>query len=259
MALRRVPALKLLLRWRRFTSSVRAPALAQNTLDTQRRRLSSGSPAGGPAGAYSSDAALLQEWGGHAKSREGCVSGAIGSGLVEINHDPDTGVAVVTLCRSSKFNSLSMALFQDMELAFARIATQSESVRCVVLNGMGQHFCTGIDLGVLVALKQTCAEDACPSRARENLGRVVARFQRAMSLPEECHAPVIAAVHGFCIGAGVDMVTACDLRVCSKDAVFNVKEAELAIVADLGTLQRLPRSVGEQRARELGKIKLWVC
>ena len=93
--------------------------------------------------------------------------------------------------------------------------------------------------------------EKCPGRQREKLARVIARCQRIMSLPETCHAPVIAAVHGKCIGAGVDLISACDLRYCTSGSVFNVKEADLAIVADLGTLQRLPGIVGEQRTREL--------
>lgn len=76
-------------------------------------------------------------------------------------------------------------------------------------------------------------------------------MQAAITAVERCRKPVIAAVHGACIGGGVDLVTACDVRYCSEDAFFSVKEVDLAIVADLGTLQRLPRIVGYANAMEL--------
>jgi enoyl-CoA hydratase/carnithine racemase len=88
-------------------------------------------------------------------------------------------------------------------------------------------------------------------RHRTLLGHIIQFFQDAISKPEECPVPVIAAVHGHCVGGAVDLITACDLRYCTKDSVFVVKEVDLAIVADIGTLQRLPRIIGDQRSREL--------
>ena len=76
-------------------------------------------------------------------------------------------------------------------------------------------------------------------------------LQDAVSAPEKCKVPVIAAISGYCIGGAIDLVTACDLRYCADDATFCVKETDLAIVADLGTLQRLPKLIGDQRTREL--------
>jgi enoyl-CoA hydratase/carnithine racemase len=68
---------------------------------------------------------------------------------------------------------------------------------------------------------------------------------------EACRKPILAAIHGACIGGGVDLITACDIRYATADARFSVKEIDLAIVADLGTLQRLPRLIGDGLAREL--------
>ena len=76
-------------------------------------------------------------------------------------------------------------------------------------------------------------------------------MQDACSCFERCSKPVVAAVQGACVGAGVDIITACDVRVCAPTARFCVKEVDLAITADLGTLQRLPHIVGGGRAREL--------
>jgi Delta3,5-Delta2,4-dienoyl-CoA isomerase len=79
----------------------------------------------------------------------------------------------------------------------------------------------------------------------------VSYMQEACTAFETCSKPVIVAVQGACVGAGVDMITACDIRICSKDATFCIKEVDLAITADLGTLQRLPLIVGVGRAQEL--------
>lgn len=76
-------------------------------------------------------------------------------------------------------------------------------------------------------------------------------MQDAVTAIERCRKPVVAAIHGACIGGGIDVVTACDLRFCSKDAFFAVKEVDLGITADLGTLQRLPKIVGFANAMEL--------
>ena len=93
--------------------------------------------------------------------------------------------------------------------------------------------------------------ESCDGRRREGISRMIQFLQDAVSAPEKCKVPVIAAISGFCIGGAVDMVTACDLRYCTDDATFCVKETDLAIVADLGTLQRLPKLIGDQRTREL--------
>ena len=78
-----------------------------------------------------------------------------------------------------------------------------------------------------------------------------ARYQQTVSSFANTNKPVIAAVHGACIGAGMDLITACDIRLASADAVFSVRETKIAMVADVGTLQRLPRVIGDGPAREL--------
>jgi len=76
-------------------------------------------------------------------------------------------------------------------------------------------------------------------------------MQDAITALERCRKPVIASIHGACIGGGIDIVTACDIRMCTKEAVFSVKEVDLALAADLGSLQRLPLIVGFGNAMEL--------
>jgi len=190
----------------------------------------------------SGDAAVLHRWLTHESApRE----------LQFVSLEHENGVARVELKREAKLNAISLEMFEELEEVFRRIDGMQEDVRCVLLGAKGASFCAGIDLGALMALQGEVGKIKCPSRMRESLARVIARLQHITGLPDRCHAPVISLSQGKCIGAGVDLITACDLRLCTADASFSVKEVDLGIVADLGTLQRLPGIVGEQRAREL--------
>lgn len=124
----------------------------------------------------------------------------------------------------------------------------------IVLSGAGRNFCAGIDLAALEGqglMQPPKGSDACEGRARMRFLSFVDMLQEAMTACERCSCPVIAAIHGACFGAGIDLTTACDIRFCTADAKFCVKEADLAITADMGTLARLPGIVGDGVAREL--------
>lgn len=116
-----------------------------------------------------------------------------------------------------------------------------KDIRCVVLSGSGPGFCSGIDLSTL-ADGPTDGED--PARTAVRIAHVIAALQRPLSLVADCPVPVVAAIHGTCFGAGVDLVCSADIRLCSADATFCVKEVDLGLAADIGTLQRLPVAVG---------------
>ncbi|KAK9814481.1 hypothetical protein WJX72_006594 [[Myrmecia] bisecta] len=158
-----------------------------------------------------------------------------------------SGVAVVELARPSKFNAVSREMFLEMPQVM-HLLDGRDDVRVIILKGQGRHFCAGIDFA---ALANNDSHQECPGRYRERLRRSIMAWQEAFTAIERCRWPVIAAVHGACIGAGIDMITACDIRYCTQDAYFCVKEVDLAITADMGTLQRLPRIVGQGRASEL--------
>lgn len=180
----------------------------------------------------------------------------------------DVGVAQLLLNRPSRSNALDPTLFRELPLAIAHLDARP-SVRVIVLRGSGNNFCSGIDLSTLVQAQKdgvgggddgggsgrNSSDDpngtADGARARERTLRSIKLMQEAFTSLEDCRKPVIAAIHGACIGGGVDLVTACDLRYCSVDSYFSVKEVDLAIVADLGTLQRLPLLVGHGNAMEL--------
>ena len=161
----------------------------------------------------------------------------------------DAGIAHVRLNRPDKANAMSRAVWNEIREAFRWVDATPEA-RVAVLSGNGPHFTAGIDLSLLGSVQRE-VEDPCPGRARERLRRLVLDLQDTLNALERCRKPVLAAVHGACIGGGVDLVCCADVRYCSADAVFQVKEIDLGMTADVGTLQRLPHLIGDGAAREL--------
>lgn len=127
-----------------------------------------------------------------------------------------------------------------------------EDVRAVLITAQGKNFSAGIDLTYFSAQFGTTSKSgACPARARHAARADILHMQQAFNAIESFQWPVVVAVQGACVGAGVDLITACDIRVCSTDASFCVKEVDVGITADLGTLQRLPHIVGYGAACDL--------
>ncbi|XP_010442046.1 PREDICTED: delta(3,5)-Delta(2,4)-dienoyl-CoA isomerase, peroxisomal-like [Camelina sativa] len=163
----------------------------------------------------------------------------------------DSSVFHLILNRPSQLNALSLDFFVEFPKALSSL-DQNPDVSVIIISGAGKHFCSGIDLSSLSLIKaQSSSGKNDRGRSSELLRRKIKSMQAAITAVELCRKPVIAAIHGACIGGGVDLVTACDIRYCSEDAFFSIKEVDLAIVADLGTLQRLPSIVGYANAMEL--------
>ena len=161
----------------------------------------------------------------------------------------DGAVAEISLNRPERSNALNEAMWQELREAM-RWADATPEVRVVVLAGAGKNFCAGIDLAMLGGVAQAVAH-ADPARSRESLRRLILDLQDCLSSIEACRKPVLAAIQGACIGGALDMVTCCDMRYAAADAVFSVKEVDVGMTADVGTLQRLPRMVPDGVAREL--------
>lgn len=157
------------------------------------------------------------------------------------------GVAHVTLAREDKLNAMDGAMFDAIGETFRTLGADP-SVRCILLSGRGRHFTAGLDLQYAGSQFAPAAE---PGRAAESRLRHIRWLQDCFTAAEEARPPVIAAIHGGCIGAGVDLACACDIRLAAADAYFQVAEVDVAITADLGTLQRLGRLIPEGMVREL--------
>ena len=166
-----------------------------------------------------------------------------------LNVQLDGNVAVVELARPEKANAFDLTMWHELRDAMHWLDA-TPAARVGILRGAGAQFTSGIDLAMLAGLRAQIADD-CDARSHEKLRRVIVDLQDVVLAIERCRKPVVAAVHGVCLGGGIDVVTACDIRHCSADAVFSVKEIDVGMTADLGTLQRLPRLVGEGMAREL--------
>ncbi len=159
-------------------------------------------------------------------------------------------VSTITMVGPGRGNAMGPALWDELPRVMSDLDADPE-VRAIVLRGRGDHFCYGLDL---VAMAPELAPFMAGSNAagpRTELLALVRRLQGAMNAVESCRTPVIAAIHGWCIGGGIDLVCACDVRLASAEARFSVREVRVAMVADLGTLQRLPHIVGDGHAREL--------
>ncbi|MFM7460949.1 MAG: crotonase/enoyl-CoA hydratase family protein, partial [Burkholderiales bacterium] len=122
--------------------------------------------------------------------------------------------------------------------------------RVAIIEGAGANFCAGIDLGMMMSLGKQI-EDPCDARTRENLRLVILDLQDTLTAIERCRKPVIASIHGACIGGAIDLVSCCDMRYASGDAVFSIKEVDIGMTADVGTLQRLPKIISPAVVREL--------
>lgn len=166
-----------------------------------------------------------------------------------VRKTPNSSVFYLNLNRPSVRNALSPAFWTEFLDALSSL-DQNPDVGVIVLAGNGSHFCAGIDLKSLKLLTQD-VRSSDRGRTGERLRREIKALQDAITSVERCRKPVIAAVQGACIGAGVDIITACDIRYCTEDAFFSVKEVDLAMAADVGTLQRLPAIVGFGNAMEL--------
>jgi enoyl-CoA hydratase len=186
-------------------------------------------------------------------------------GMDEIAHfespvltvERDGHVATVWLDRPEARNAMGQDLWRDLPRAMAAVGADT-TVRAVVVAAKGPHFSVGLDLKAMGSMLTEGAHtsdggsSAASMAARARGARIeVLRLQDAITAVARCPKPVIAAVHGYCIGGGVDLIAACDIRLASSDAVFSVREAKMAIVADLGSLQRLPAIIGPGHLAEL--------
>ena len=153
----------------------------------------------------------------------------------------------VWLNRPEKRNALSADMWDDLPRAVAELDTDPE-VRVMVVAARGSAFTVGIDLEMLASLSPDADSEGLRNlRAYER----IKELQGSFTAFAEARKPVIAAVHGYCLGAGMDLITACDIRLAAADAVFSIRETRMSLVADVGTLQRLPRIVGPGHVAEL--------
>jgi len=167
-----------------------------------------------------------------------------------VSIEKNGGVGTIWLDRPDKYNALNEAFWLAIPMALSALAAD-EDIRVVLVAGRGKHFCVGIDLvqSGMGSHQRPTGESEAIANLRQLEGTT--RFQDAMSSLAKCPLPVIAVIHGHCLGAGIDMITACDIRIASADSNFSVRETRIGLVADVGTLQRLPKVLNAGHVAEL--------
>ncbi|MDD2843690.1 MAG: crotonase/enoyl-CoA hydratase family protein [Rhodoferax sp.] len=158
-------------------------------------------------------------------------------------------IATIRLNRPDKANAMNLTMWHEIRQAFKWVDATPE-VRVAILEGEGKLFTSGIDLQMMMGMGDQIQND-CEARTRENLRQVILDLQDSLTSLERCRKPVLAAIHGACIGGGIDLICCADMRYCSADATFSIKEIDIGMTADVGTLQRLPKLIGDGMAREL--------
>lgn len=160
-------------------------------------------------------------------------------------------VGTLWLDRPDKRNAMNPDLWNGITAGLAALEADGET-RSIVLAGKGPAFCVGLDLAMLTPSGGS-EGDAPASKAAANLRQLTLTqtIQAAVTSITQTKVPVIAAIHGWCIGGGLDIVTACDVRIAAQNALFGIRETKIGIVADVGTLQRLPKIVTAGHVAEL--------
>jgi Delta3,5-Delta2,4-dienoyl-CoA isomerase len=169
----------------------------------------------------------------------------------------DKHVATVWLDRPDRRNAFALEFWDDLPKIMEALSDDDET-RVVVIAARGQSFTVGIDLKAFgPSFMSGGVDPSDPNPPGSDVGRrralyrSIKRLQETFTSIAACPKPVIAAIHGHCIGAGIDLITACDIRFASEDAIFSVRETKIAMVADVGTMQRLPRILNRGHLAEI--------
>jgi enoyl-CoA hydratase/carnithine racemase len=161
----------------------------------------------------------------------------------------DDKIAHLVLKRPEAYNSMIREFWSELP-EIVRAIDDAGDARAIVISSTGVHFTAGMDLAVFTSGGDGAREGEL-GRRRANLRRQVLRLQETFSCLDRARMPVLAAVQGGCIGGGVDLISACDMRYCSEDAFFCIQEINIGMTADVGTFPRLPQLIPQGIVREL--------
>ncbi|MGV9712013.1 crotonase/enoyl-CoA hydratase family protein [Gordonia sp. NPDC003424] len=159
-------------------------------------------------------------------------------------------VAEVTLVGPGKGNAMGPDFWRELPEIFAQL-DRDDDVRAIVLAGAGPNFSYGLDLAAMGGELGPVLGENAKARPRTTFHDTIRHMQASITAVADCRKPVVAAIAGWCIGGGVDLISAADIRYASADAKFSVREVKVAMVADVGSFARLPAIIGDGHLREL--------
>ena len=165
-------------------------------------------------------------------------------------------IGLVRMNRPQRSNSMIPAFWNELP-ALVDEMSDSGKVRAMVLSAVGKNFCSGMDLEVFSSNDTVGANDDADkqrghrSRRNERFRSTALKLQDTFTALERARMPVISAIQGTCVGGGIDMISATDMRYATEDAWFSIHEINIGMTADVGTLQRMPKLVPEGIVREL--------
>ena len=174
----------------------------------------------------------------------------MGDAYESLTVDVDDHVATVTLTGPGKGNAMGPAFWAELPVAFTTLDADPD-VRAIVLTGSGKNFSYGLDLASMGGTLAPVLAEGAMAKPRTDFHTDVKAMQGTITAVADCRTPVIASIHGWCIGGGVDLISAVDIRYASADAKFSVREVKVAMVADVGSLARLPMILSDGHLREL--------
>ena len=165
-----------------------------------------------------------------------------------VTYDPSTFIAVVSLNRPKKLNAFNLSMFDEITHVFTQIGSLEKDIRAIVLKAEGKHFSAGLDLKEMAPkIIESVGNSDDIGRNAVTVYVLVKKLQATFDSVYNCRIPVIGIAHGYCLGAGTALVSACDINYCTVDAKFSIKEVDLGIVADIGTTQRIAKNNGDMQ------------
>jgi enoyl-CoA hydratase len=162
----------------------------------------------------------------------------------------ENNIAHIVLNRPEAFNAMPRAFWNELP-AIVHDINDNARARVIVISSTGKHFSAGMDISVFTDGDGVSAGGGDQYARAESFRQFVLTLQDSFTCLDHARMPVIAAIQGGCIGAGVDMVSACDMRYCTADAFFSIHEINIGMTADVGTFPRLPRLIPEGMVREM--------
>jgi enoyl-CoA hydratase len=165
-----------------------------------------------------------------------------------LHADTSTGIAALTLNQPDRLNTLTPAFLTDLRETVETLDAEGQT-RVLIINALGKHFCAGMALDVFAS--DLPLLDTSTARKRLTFQAGLRQWIACFAALDQARYPVICAIQGGCIGGGLDLAAACDVRVCSADAFFTVQEIHVGMAADLGSLQRLQRIMPCGLARQM--------